>query len=75
MTATFNSVLFDGKLASMHSTLMYHNIPYSQCTVLFRHQDLDYHIFFDEKVKQLITEELKSIMKINKFKWSFTNSE
>ena len=59
------------RLESMHSHLMYNKFPYHSVSVIYRHQDLGFHIMFMGSVKDIVTDKIKGYLKANEFTYSF----
>ena len=62
------------ELNSMHGHLMYLKFPYHSVSVIHRHQDLGFHVFFSDSVRDMVTDSLKGYLKSFGFGWSFTKS-
>lgn len=58
-------------LTSMHSYLMYKKFPYHSVSVIYRKQDLGFHIILMENVKEKMTDEIKNYIKIMGFTFSY----
>lgn len=59
------------ELQSMHDYLMYKKFPYHSVSVIYRNQDLGFHVFFMENVKEMVTEEIKDRLDSFGFTFSF----
>jgi site-specific DNA-cytosine methylase len=59
------------KLKSMGDYLMYKKFPYHSVSVIYRNQDLGFHVFFMENVKEMVTEEIKDRLDSFGFTFSF----
>jgi hypothetical protein len=55
----------------MHQHLMYRKFPYHSVSVIHRSQDLGFHVYFMESVREMITEEIKNYMGYLDFTYSF----
>lgn len=58
-------------LRFIHESLMYRGFPYHSVSVIYRQQDLGLHVFFMESVKDKVTEEVKTMLEIWGFNYSF----
>lgn len=62
------------KLKLTHSYLMRKGFPYNKISVIHRHQDLGFHVIFNASVKEMVTDEVKDILKDNGFGFSFVST-
>lgn len=58
-------------LKSMHDYLRYKRFPYHSFSVIHRHQDLEFHVIFMERVKEMVTDEIKDYIKAMGFTFSY----
>jgi hypothetical protein len=65
---------YQQQLNSIHSYLMYKKFPYHSLSVIHRHQDLGFHVFFSDDVKEMVTDEIKEHLAAYAFHWSFVKS-
>lgn len=59
------------KLQSMHDYLMYKKFPYHSVSVIYRSQDVGFHVYFMENVKKQVTDEIVTTIKNAGFNYSF----
>ena len=59
------------ELDEMHRYLMNNKFPYYSVSVIYRQQDLGFHIFFVENVRNKITEDIREEIDRNDFSYSF----
>lgn len=64
----YNNV--DSNLHNMHHFLMKNGFPYKSVSVIYRGQDLGYHIFISKEFEHLITDEIKSNIELSYFNYS-----
>jgi len=62
-------------LSDMHRYLLYKKFPYHSVSVIFRGNDLGFHVYFMENVKEMVTEQIKGHIKSNGFTYSFVNKQ
>jgi len=53
---------------------MYMKIPYHSVSVIHRHQDLGFHVIFNDSVKDMVTDELKGYIEATGFTFSYVSS-
>jgi hypothetical protein len=59
------------ELQSMHDYLMHKKFPYHSACVMYRNQDLGFHVFFMKDVKEMVTKEIKDRLDSFGFTFSF----
>ena len=55
----------------MHYWLMKEKFPYHSVSVIYRPQDLGFHVIFSDSVKDMVTERVKQYIQSNEFTFSF----
>jgi hypothetical protein len=59
------------KLQQIHGHLMYKKFSYHSVSVIYRGQELGFHVIFMKSVKEMVTDEIKGYLKAYGFSYSF----